>query len=283
HPAHLYFERHKAAGEAQEHQPSLLSLYPRHRATNHESLRLEAFLCRALDVRGLRSVVQLLVIALAPTEDVVLLDTWKTVEAIQVMHPLLQHGKASTHLAGHTIGHQRRLDGGIAHRVLGTVLITCQVMSRLVTKAIHHSSQGECRRQRSFQSARAEQKLPAILPPQPAPERLLRGWRFYIGVIKNRKRPQPGYLPPQRLRQRLSQPHHQSPPVDQGNQPVERTAQRLNRAQRKEQMTSLKGHRSLEDGRLTVIHGFSYDKHNSTCLSVWAPGARQATPPDDHK
>ena len=71
HAAHLLLEGLVRLAEGDEHQAGLHAHHPGHGAAQHEGLGVEAFLRGALDVRGLRRVLQLLVVRQAPAEVVV--------------------------------------------------------------------------------------------------------------------------------------------------------------------------------------------------------------------
>ena len=61
HAAHLRLEGLQRFPEGNEHEAGLHADHPRHGAAQHEGLGLEALLCGALHVRGLRCVLQLFV------------------------------------------------------------------------------------------------------------------------------------------------------------------------------------------------------------------------------
>src|SRR5690606_36269797 len=200
---------------------------------------------------------QFLVVALATTEDVILFRCGKLLEALQVMHPLLQDREAAPILAGSTTRDDRRLEGRLIKRILGAILVARQVTSLLVTESLHHLNQGQRRREDIHDLTSQPYQLATLLATQPAPEGLLRGRHLCIGFVEVRKFPQPVDPSAQRLDQRLPQPDHHLPAIRQPSQSFKRGRQVRGRAKGKQQVTRVKRNRGLENGRLKTTHDLS--------------------------
>ncbi|MNZ44124.1 hypothetical protein D3C78_617480 [compost metagenome] len=258
--------------EGEEHQAGLLAVGPGHRAAQDEGLRREAFLGGALDVGGLGSVFQLLVVALAPADDVVLLLFRQSVEAVQIVQPVLHGGEAA---AAHAVGSCAGDGGGQRRLVLGVfraVLVAGQVVTAPVAEGIAALHQAQGRRQRGDQRAAALQQLAAVVAAQPAPQGMLGRGDIHGGAVQHRERAQAVDPAAEGVQQCRAETGHGGLPVGEAAQLVERAGQAVRRLEGEEQVACLRRYRGGEDARLGVTHGDSLGEAARGSVAPASPG-----------
>ncbi|MNY33878.1 hypothetical protein D3C86_1681770 [compost metagenome] len=163
------FEGIEGKTEGEEHQAGAVTFDPRHRTTDHERFRGEAFLGGAFDVGRDRRIVELFVVAQAAAHDVVLLMGRHRIEAFEVVLPLLDRGETASHLAFGALTHQRGGHGGFVVGVFGAVFVTGQVMPGEVAERFVHLHQAQGRGQGGFDGVAAIEQLATVDSVQPAP------------------------------------------------------------------------------------------------------------------
>src|SRR6266700_7657020 len=104
HAFELRFERVKRSSKSDEHQSRARRVRPRHRAAQDEGLRSEAFLSGPLHMRGGGRGADLLVVAPAPADRVVLVLARLRRKSIEIVNPLLHGYERGTFDAGSLVG-----------------------------------------------------------------------------------------------------------------------------------------------------------------------------------
>ncbi|MNF92788.1 hypothetical protein D3C84_754420 [compost metagenome] len=215
-----------------------------------------------------RRVIDFFVVAQATAHDVVLFFGRHRVEALQVVLPLLDRGKAATDHTVSALTDQRGSHGGFVVRVFGAVFVTGQVVAGEVAERFVHLHQAQGRCQRGFDGGGAIEQLATVDTMQPAPQRVLGRRVVDANAGQCRKRPQPVDLHVQRLDQGFTETGHRRLPVHQQHQFVERGRQSIDGFQREEHMTGLRWNGGGEDARLVVTHMNSLIKSMKFTRSV---------------
>src|SRR5882762_9421613 len=170
HALQLRLEGVERLAEGDEHEPGARRIRPGHRAAQHEGFRRESLLRGALHVRRRRRVAELLVVALAPADAVVLVLARHRRELVQVVHPLLHGGEARAIESRPLVAHDRGLGGFLSLRVLGAVLVPGQVEPAAVLECVDDAGRLEGGSENLLGLARAEDDVTALFPAQPAPQ-----------------------------------------------------------------------------------------------------------------
>ena len=152
-------------------------------------------------MRRRRGIAELLVVAPAPPDGVVLLLARHRGEFVQVVHPLLHGGEARAPESRSLVPHDRGLGGLLPLRILGAVLVAGQIEPAAVLERVDDAARLEGGREDLLDRARAEHDVAALFPAQPAPQG--GGGRGHVDAfaLVMRKRTEPLDLPSQREEQ----------------------------------------------------------------------------------
>jgi len=176
HPPELGLEGSEGFAEGHElESTSTLPVGPGHGAPEDEGRGLEIFLGGAFHVGGYRRRFQLLIVALASADGVVLLLGRHGVEAVEIVQPLLNRREAGTVQTRTGTPYQGGSQGVRPLWILGTVLVSGEIQTGAVSKPVHGLDARECRRNCPLDCPAAVQQISAVVPPQPAPECRRRG------------------------------------------------------------------------------------------------------------
>ncbi len=151
----------RVAPQSDEDQALTTVVAPRHRAAQHEGLRLELLLSRPLDVRTLGSVVELVVRDPLAADAFVLFRPCHGSEGIKVVLPALHCNNTGAIQAGPPVHEQGGGGGVLAHGVLRAIFVPGEVPARAVNEAGDPVGDLEARQPRQHLAA-AQQHLARI-------------------------------------------------------------------------------------------------------------------------
>ncbi len=271
----LRLECVERAAESDEHQARARAFGPRHRPTQHERIRIEALLCRALHVRRRRRIVDLIVVVAAPADAQVLLVAAHRVEPVEIVQPLLHRDEARAVEAGARLAGCRSVEGPGASWILGAVLVAREVASLAVAERVDHRLESIRRADHHFDRARAVNELAPVLATEPAPERTVRRRALESLAGAGGKIAQTPHVYSECERRRTADADHRLHRVNQLSQPAQRRA-RSGLGHQAERQVARKRRHSGEDSGLDWFHGHA----SSGRCGVRRTGARgaRATP-----
>ena len=202
HSPKLDFECIERFPECHEHQTFSARIRPWHGAANNEGLAIEAFLRRPFDVCRNRRVIEFLVVAQTPSDDVVALGLGHCLEMLQVMYPLLGRDEARTIEPGSRSFDYRRIDCRISFGIFGAVLVTRQIEPSIVLEAVDSPLTAKCWSKHARNRVSRMSNRSAVAVSNPEPDIGLCRWDLATGPAQVRERT--------KSLDRLSQPLNQT-------------------------------------------------------------------------
>src|SRR5260221_5187460 len=252
HALQLRLEGIERFPEGDEYQSRPGRVRPGHRAPQDEGFRRKAFLRGSLHVRGKRRTSELLVVAFAAADRVVLFLARHRGEPSQIVPPLLPGDNARAAESRPLVLHDRRFDGFLPLRILCAILVTRQIEPAAVFECVDDADRLEGGRENLPGLARAEHDLAAVFPAQPAPEGSRSRRDFEVLASVMRKRSETLDLLLQREEQQRTEPDDAGLAVRGRGQGAQRSLRRHALLQPEREIAGMPRNRG-QDSRLSIL------------------------------